>query len=246
MGKVIAVLSGKGGTGKSTATAALGCALSELGHTVVCVDADTELRNLDLCLGLGDQALMDYGDVLDGVCTLDNALVPSAAYPLLRLLAAPQESAAGDLQALIRALREENDYVLVDYPGGLGAVLDEAAKFSDLIIMVATADPCAHRDAERTAQLLRERGCGEARLLMNRVNTRLLRQQEITLDDSIDQVGLRLIGFVPEDTRVTVALTQGVPLLQYAQNGRGAAAAFRRIAKRIDGQRVKLRYPALR
>ena len=124
--------------------------------------------------------------------------------------------------------------------------MDEAAKFSDLIIMVATADPCAHRDAERTAQLLRERGCGEARLLMNRVNTGLLRQQEITLDDSIDQVGLRLIGFVPEDTRVTVALTQGVPLLQYAQNGRGAAAAFRRIAKRIDGQRVKLRYPALR
>ena len=246
MGKVIAVLSGKGGTGKSTATAALACALSELGHSVVCVDADTELRNLDLCLGLGDQALMDYGDVLDGVSSLQDALVTSPVYPTLRLLAAPQEAAEGDLSPLISELREDNDYVLVDYPGGLGDVVDEAAAVSDLIIMVATADPCAHRDAERTAQLLREKGCGEARLLMNRVNTRLLRQQEITLDDSIDQVGLRLIGYVPEDIRVTVALTQGVPLLQYAQNGRGAAAAFRRIAKRIDGQRVRLKYPVFR
>ena len=246
MGKVVAILSGKGGTGKSTATAALACALSELGHSVVCVDADTELRNLDLCLGLGDQALLDYGDVLSGVSTLNNALVSSAQYPLLRLLAAPQEPVEGDLSTLIRELREDNDYVLVDYPGGLGDVVDEAAAVSDLIIMVATADPCAHRDAERTAQLLREKGCGEARLLMNRVNTRLLRQQEITLDDSIDQVGLRLIGYVPEDIRVTVALTQGVPLLQYAQNGRGAAAAFRRIAKRIDGQRVRLKYPVFR
>ena len=243
MGKVVAILSGKGGTGKSTTAAALACALSELGRSVVCVDADTELRNLDLCLGLGDQALLDYGDVLSGVSTLENALVASPDYPSLRLLAAPQEPAAGDLTALIRELREDNDYVLVDYPGGLGPVLEEAAEISDLIIMVATADPCAHRDAERTAQLLREKGCGEARLLMNRVNTRLLRMQQITLDDSIDQVGLRLIGYVPEDSRVTVALTQGVPLLQYAQDRRGAAAAYRRIAKRIDGQRVRLRFP---
>lgn len=243
MGKVIAILSGKGGTGKSTTTAALACALSELEHSVVCVDADTELRNLDLSLGLSDQTLLDYGDVFSGMSTLQNALVPSPIYPGLFLLAAPREPVEGDLSALIRELREDNDYVLVDYPGGLGRILDEAAAVSDLILIVATADPCAQRDAERTAQLLREKGCGEARLLVNRVNTRLLRQQEITLDDSIDQVGLRLIGYVPEDVRVTAALTQGIPLLCYTQSGRGAAAAFRRIARRIDGQRVRLKYP---
>ena len=241
MGKVIAVLSGKGGTGKSTATAALACALSELGRSVVCVDADAELRNLDLCLGLGDQALRDYGAVLPGVCPLEKARVASPHYPTLRLLAAPPEPVREGFRELIGRLRQDYDYCFLDYPGGLGSVLEEAAELSDLVLMVVTADPCSHRDAERTAQLLREKGCREARLLMNRVNGKLLKSQEMTLDDSIDQVGLRLIGYVPEDSRVILALSQGLPLLRYGKDRRGAAAAFRRIAKRIDGQKVPIR-----
>ena len=205
------------------------------------MDADAELRNLDLCLGLGDQALLDYGDVLNGACTLERALVASEHYPELRLLAAPTEPVEAGLGELISRLREDYDYCILDYPAGLGAVPEEAAALSDLALVVVTADPCSQRDAERTAQLLREKGCGEARLLMNRVNERLLRSQETTLDDSIDQVGLRLIGYVPEDSRVTLALAQGIPLLQYGKGRRGAAAAFRRIAKRIDGQKAPIR-----
>lgn len=241
MGKVVAVLSGKGGTGKSTAAAALACALSELGRSVVCVDADAELRNLDLYLGLDDQALLDYGDVLSGDCTLEKALIASPQYPSLRLLAAPPEPVTEGFPELVGRLRQEYDYCFLDYPGGLGSAVEEAAALSDLTLMVVTADPCSHRDAERTAQLLREKGCREARLLVNRVNEKLMRTQMATLDDSIDQVGLRLIGYVPEDPDVILALSQGIPLLQYGKKRRGAAAAFRRIAKRIDGQKSPIR-----
>lgn len=241
MGKVVAVLSGKGGTGKSTAAAALACALSELGRSVVCVDADAELRNLDLCLGLGDHALLDYGDVLNGNCELDKALVASPDFPGLSLLAAPQEPVQSGFSELIAALKERFDFCLIDYPGGLRGIVTEAAELSDLILMVVTADPCSHRDAERTAQLLRECGCREVRLLMNRVSEKLLAARTATLDDSIDQVGLRLIGYVPEDPGVILALSEGIPLLKYGKRRRGAAAAFRRIAKRIDGQKAPIR-----
>ena len=243
MGAVIAILSGKGGTGKSTAAAALGSGLSELGRSVVCVDADAELRNLDLCLGLGDQALLDYGDVLAGRCGLEKALAAPAAFPGLRLLPAPQEPAPGGLDELIGRLREGFDYCLIDYPGGLTPSAEEASRLADTALVVATADPCCHRDAERTAQALRMKGGPpETYLLMNRVSPRLLKAMDMTLDDSMDRVGLRLIGYVPEDPRVSLALAAGEPLLAADRRPvRGAAAAFRRISRRLDGQRVPIR-----
>jgi len=242
MSAVIAILSGKGGTGKSTAAAALACALCELGRRVVCIDADAELRNLDLCLGMGDQALLDYGDVLSGRCDLSKALTPSADFPELSLLAAPQEPVPGGLGQLLPELRTRFDYCILDYPGGLGAYVSEAAALADRVLVVTTADPCSHRDAERTAQRLRREGAKDLRLIINRVDPRLLRSCGATLDDSMDRVGLQLLGYVPDDLHVPLALTALKPLLATDDRSRrGAAAAFRRIAKRLEGLRVPIR-----
>lgn len=60
MGKIIAVVSGKGGTGKTSFTANVGLALAVLGKKTLCLDCDITLRNLDLALGLTDKALMDF------------------------------------------------------------------------------------------------------------------------------------------------------------------------------------------
>ena len=238
MGKVILVASGKGGTGKSTAAAALACALAELGRRVVCMDADAELRNLDLCLGLSDCAVMDYGDVLANRCSLSDALTPSREYPSLFLLAAPTEPPEGEAETLLPALKLDFDYCLLDCPGGLLAV-SHFSPSADLALVVATTDPCSQRDAARAVQVLAEHGLKNARLIINRVSRRFLRSTEATLDDTIDSVGLQLIGYVPEDQNVALALALGKPLLTLSR--RGAAAAFRRIAKRLDGQTVPLR-----
>ena len=89
MGKIIAVVSGKGGTGKTSFTANTGLALASLDQRVLCMDCDITLRNLDLALGLSDRALMDFSDVLSGRCTLEQAVVSHPKYPSLFLLAAP-------------------------------------------------------------------------------------------------------------------------------------------------------------
>ena len=125
---------------------------------MVCVDADAELRNQDLCRGLGDQALLHYGDVLAGRCTLEKALSAPAEFPDLKLLPAPTAPVAGGFAPLLNALRADFDYCIIDYPGGLSAAAGEAAALADKALVVATADPCSHRDAERTAQLLRAAG----------------------------------------------------------------------------------------
>ena len=89
MGKIIAVVSGKGGTGKTSFTANVGLALAALGCSTLCLDCDITLRNLDLALGLSDRALMDFTDVIAGRCTLEDAVVQHPKYPKLHLLTAP-------------------------------------------------------------------------------------------------------------------------------------------------------------
>ena len=89
MGKIIAVVSGKGGTGKTSFTACVALSLAAMGYETLALDCDITLRNLDLALGLSDSAAMDFSDVLDGRCTLAEATVPHRKYPKLSLLAAP-------------------------------------------------------------------------------------------------------------------------------------------------------------
>ena len=89
MSQVIAVVSGKGGTGKTSFTTLTGMALAQLGKKTLLLDCDIGLRNLDLYLGVSDRALMDFTDVIAGRTTLAQAVVRHPLYPNLYLLTAP-------------------------------------------------------------------------------------------------------------------------------------------------------------
>ena len=78
MGQTISVVSGKGGTGKTSFTANVGMALAQMGHPTLCLDCDVGLRNLDIAMVMTDRAVMDFTDVLAGRCTLEEA---AAAHP---------------------------------------------------------------------------------------------------------------------------------------------------------------------
>ena len=75
MAKVLVVTSGKGGVGKTTTTAALGAALAQSGQSVVVVDFDVGLRNLDLVMGAERRVVFDLINVVQGVAKLPQALI---------------------------------------------------------------------------------------------------------------------------------------------------------------------------
>ena len=79
---------------------------------------------------------------------------------------------------------------------------------------------------------------GKLHLVVNRVRKKVLRQLHATIDDAIDKAGLPLLGVVPEDEHLLVCLNRGVPLL--LADSKAAAAAYRNIARRIQGERVPL------
>lgn len=241
MGKIIAVVSGKGGTGKTSFTANTGLALAALGYHVLCLDCDITLRNLDLTLGLGDRALMDFSDVIAGRCTLQEAVVSHPKYPSLDLLAAPVDPKEAlrpeQMVELYRQIREEYSYCLVDAPAGLGLGFHLAADYADNAVVVTTTDQAALRDAQRTVMELDRFPTGSVHLVVGRVQRRMLRALHTTIDDAIDTAGLPLLGVIPEDGDMPYALNQGLPLRDCNDY---SANAYENIAKRIAGRRVPL------
>jgi septum site-determining protein MinD len=88
--KVVTVTSGKGGVGKTTATANLGVALARLNKRVVVIDADIGLRNLDIVMGLENRIVYDLVDVVEGRCKLRQAMIKHKQFPELYLIPAAQ------------------------------------------------------------------------------------------------------------------------------------------------------------
>ena len=241
MGQVIVIASGKGGTGKTSLTAGVSSCLAALGKQVLCVDMDVGLRNLDLSLGLTDRVLMDFSDVAAGRCTLQRAAVEHPEIPGLHLITAPLDPAALGMDAqqfcaFLDEARALYDYILLDAPAGLGAGFRLSACGADRAIVVCTSDASSLRDAQRAVAELRH--VATVQLVVNRVQTKLLKRLRTTIDDAMDTAGLPLPGVVPEDQNVTLSANFGTPIVLMTH--KKAAIAYLNIARRILGQRVPI------
>lgn len=242
MCEVIAVLSGKGGTGKTSVCAGISTALAENGKKVLCIDCDVGLRNLDISLGLTQTAALSFLDVAQGGYSLEYA-AQHDLFPGLFFLTAPVSCSAEEIDDsgfshLLQQAAQRFDYVFLDAPAGIDAGFRLAARFASRIILVTGSDPASIRDAERTGVLLELMGKENVRLIVNRIQKKLFSTMGITVDDIMDQAGLPLLGVIPEDVNVVFAATEGQPLLRYTK--KGAAAACRRIAKRLQGRSVPI------
>jgi len=240
MGTVIAVTSGKGGTGKTSIVGGVAASLALMGRKVLCIDMDVGLRNLDISLGLSDRALMDFSDVALGRCSLGRAAVEHPDLPGLSLLSAPMTMPPSLTLEKVGALLDEArglyDYILIDSPAGLGPGFQLAARNADRAIVIATNDASSLRDAQRTVEELDY--LKTVHLVMNRIQTKLLRKLRTTIDDAMNAAGLPLIGVVPEDSQVILCANLGRPLT--TRGRRGAALACWNIAQRLEGRRVPI------
>ena len=240
MGEVIAVLSGKGGTGKTSVCAGVAEALAQSGHKVLCIDCDIGLRNLDIALGLSEYGTISFLDVSRGEYALD-AATAHPVYPNLKFLTAPMNCQAEQIDRLafcrmLDQARKQFHFVFMDAPAGVDAGFRLAALAADRVILVTGPDPAAIRDARQAADQLELLGKTNVRLVVNRISKKMAAALELTVDDIMDQAGLPLLGIVPEDPDVVLAAAFRQPLLGYSR--KGAAAACKRIAKRLQGLTV--------
>ncbi len=241
MGQIIVVTSGKGGVGKSTVAVNIAYGLAFDERRVLLIDMDAGLRSLDLMLGAENELVFDLADVLDGICTMDQAVYELKRRPGLFLLPASQNSGSNallpqDVRSLLEAERDNYDFIILDCPAGIERGFRNAVSCADTAILVITPDYISLRSAERTFQLLTGEGLSDIRLLINRVGVR----PPVSTDECVHRMELPVLGFVPEDPGVMRAAASGQAVIE-AQTRAGDA--FERITRRLLGESVRYKVP---
>lgn len=238
-GKIIVVTSGKGGVGKTTATSSIGAALALEGKRVAIVDMDIGLRNLDVVMGLENRIVFNIVDVVQGRCKIDQAAIRDRRIENLFLIPASQSDnkdvlTTSGVERVCNDLRKKFDYVIMDSPAGIEKGFENSTVGADEALVVCTPDVSAVRDADRVIGLLYSKSL-TPRLIVNRIEpARVERGEMLSHDDVLEVLSIELAGLVPMDEKVLISSNTGTPLV--LQNDSKAGSAFRRIARRLNGE----------
>ncbi|NDO47307.1 septum site-determining protein MinD [Clostridium sp. MD294] len=245
MSEVIVITSGKGGVGKTTTSANIGCGLALTGKKVALVDADIGLRNLDVVMGLENRIVYDLVDVVEGNCRLKQALIKDKRYNSLFLLPAAQTRdkdavSPEQMQKLCENLKEEEfDYIIIDCPAGIEQGFKNAIAGADRAIVITTPEVSAVRDADRIIGLLEASGLNDPTLILNRLRVDMVKRGDMmSIDDVTEILAIEILGVVPDDESIVVATNKGEPAVTDEESFAGQA--YRNIVKRIQGEDVPI------
>jgi septum site-determining protein MinD len=239
-GKTIVVTSGKGGVGKTTTVANLGTTLAKKKYSVVMIDTDIGLRNLDVVMGLENRIVFNLVDIIEGKCRQEQAMIRDRKLPNLFMIPAAQTREKNSItpeqmKELCSNLAEEFDYVLIDCPAGIEQGFKNAIAGAETALVVTTPEVSAIRDADRVIGLLEAAMVRHISLIINRLNAKMVKRGDMmSTDDIISLLSVPLLGVVPESEEVVVSTNRGVPLVH--DRSSKAGAAFRNMAARLNGE----------
>ncbi len=241
MGEVIVVTSGKGGVGKTTTTANIGTGLAKLGKSVVLIDTDIGLRNLDVVMGLENRIVYNLVDVIEGQCRIKQALIKDKRNPNLYLLPSAQTKdktavSPEQMKKLADELKEEFDYIIMDCPAGIEQGFQNAIAGATRALIVTTPEVSAVRDADRIIGLLEAAEMKQKHLIVNRLRPDMVKRDDmLSSEDVVDILRVDLIGVVPDDENIVISTNKGEPLVG---TDTMAGKAYMNISRRITGEEV--------
>jgi septum site-determining protein MinD len=228
MRRVIAVLSGKGGVGKTVLTLNLGLALNHFGEDNVVIDADLQNPNVGLHLGFYEYALTIHDALEKEISILDVVHLHSSGLKIVPA-SLSLEYIYTNPERMRELFYELEGHVLVDSAPSLGKEAIASIKACDEVLVVTNPEITAVTDCIRLIELLRKMN---KKILGVVVNRKTNKHYEIDNKEIEDVCKAPIIGVIPEDENVKKAISRGVPVIAYKPHS-PASIAIKKIAAEI-------------
>ena len=235
MTRLIVLTTGKGGVGKTTLTSNLAAALSDLGESVIAMDANLTTPNLGLQLGM-HLVPRTLHDVLRGETRLRDAIYPHPhgfkVIPAGLGLNDLKGVDAGRLPEVSFSLLGKADYIIMDSAAGLGREAISALSASDEIIIVTNPDLPSVTDALKVVRLAQESNIKIIGTVVNRIKGY---EHELSIEGIQGLLEVPIIAEIPEDINVSRSIALKEPLIKYSPNS-PAAIEIKKLATYLTGR----------
>jgi flagellar biosynthesis protein FlhG len=241
--RVMSFTSGKGGVGKTSMVVNTAVALARAGKSVLILDADLGLANVDVLLGLKPTATLL--DVFEGRASLDEIMVEGPEGISIIPAASGVESIcnldAGRQMLLMQAVENmapQFDYLLIDTQAGISSDVMYFNSAASEIVVVITGEPTSLTDAYALIKVLSQNyGEHSFSVIANNVRDERDGQRAFgRLHGAVTQflqVQVRYLGFVPADSAMQEAIRSQRSLMELFPSSK-AALAVGQISRRID------------
>lgn len=242
MARKILITSGKGGVGKTTICVNIATQISKMGYSVLIVDADMGLNNLDVVMGVEGKIVYDIYDIAMGRCRVTQAVIDDYYNDNLHILPASKDLKSlslgiNTLSNIITELDGVYDYIFIDSPAGIEKGFVRTLDITKEAIIVTTPHISAIRDADKVSSILKSVGFDMISVVVNRARGDLILSGESISNEFIkDFLCLDIIGVVPEDDEINNQLLIGGDINQYSP----AFVSFKKISKSIVTGKVSL------
>lgn len=236
MGQSIVIASGKGGTGKTTVCANLGIALAQRGKKVMILDADIDMANLELMLGMEGMPVTLH-EVLSGEAEPEEAVYDGPEgvkiLPAGLSLSGVQKADPRKLENVLKTLIGSADYLLIDGAPGLEVDAVTAIAAAQNLVLVVNPEITSMSDALKTKIVAEKLGTHVVGAVLNRVGfdmTELSKEEVETILET------EVVAVIPEDPEVKRAAAFGEPLVVRNPNS-SASIAMKKLAADLLGEK---------
>ena len=239
----LAIVSGKGGVGKTNIALMLSIALSALHKKVLLFDADLGLANVHIMLGIAPK--WNLAHVVDGRCSMKDIICEGPAGIDLAPGASGMEAMANLAPARMAALRRslcslehKYDYLLIDTAAGIGTATTAFALAADMSICVMTPEPASLADAYAMIKVLTEQPTSRIGVIVNMAADEKDGRNAFDRLDALVvkflQRHVGLLGILPADPLVG-ALARRQKILSLEKPGALLAARLTGVARGLCG-----------